>query len=439
MSTISPIEVNVGLYRIATRALSPFITMYLKKRLARGKEEPVRFRERLGLPTRPRPKGPLVWMHAASVGEALSVLPLMDRMLAEHEQLHLLLTTGTVTSAKLMAKRLPQRAFHQYVPVDRLSNVRPFLDHWQPDLGIWVESELWPNLIIETKTRRIPMVLLNARISEKSYVRWQKMPNLAKPLLDAFNLCVAQSLLDAGRFANLGCPDVVCRGNLKASAPPLPVDDRELDRFLRTVGNRPVWLAASTHPGEEDIAVDAHIRLRERYPDLLTIVVPRHPQRGPDLAAEIKKRGLAVARRGGYEPPRDDTELYLADTVGDLGLFYRSAAITFIGGSLIEHGGQNPLEAARLGCAILHGPHMENFQDSIIALTRGGAAEEVADGAALAAAIDRLLIDPDEVERRGRAAMQVIDGYGDIVGAVLGELVPFLPDVRARHLSHASG
>lgn len=430
MSTISPIEMNVGLYRAATRALSPFITMYLKKRLARGKEEPVRFRERLGMPTRPRPRGPVVWMHAASVGESLSVLPLIDRLLAEHPELHLLLTTGTVTSAKLMAKRLPPRAFHQYVPVDRLSNVRPFLDHWHPDLGIWVESELWPNLIIETKARRIPMVLLNARISERSFERWQKMPNLARPLLDAFDLCVAQSLLDAGRFANLGCPDVVCRGNLKASAPPLPVDDRELDRFLTTLGNRPRWLAASTHPGEEMAAVDAHVRLRQRYPDLLTIIVPRHPQRGPELAGEIRKRGVTVARRGGYEPPREETEIYLADTVGDLGLFYRSSAIAFVGGSLIEHGGQNPLEAARLGCALLHGPHMHNFQDSVIALARAGAAEEVADAAGLADAVDRLLADPDEVERRALAAMRLMASYGDIVGAVLDELAPFLPTNR---------
>ena len=416
--------VTPGLYRALTALGGPAITGLLAWRRAHGKEERERLSERFGIPSRPRPPGPLLWLHASSVGEAQSSLPLIDRLMASRPGLEILVTTGTVTSARLMAERLPGKAIHQYQPVDRLPWVRRFLDHWRPDVALWIESELWPNLVLETARRRIPMALVNARMSDRSWAGWRRLPGIIRPLLAAFRRVLAQSEADAARFRSLGAADLVVTGSLKYAAAALPADPAELSQLGRAIGDRPRWLAASTHPGEEAIAADVHRRLKQRHPGLLTLLAPRHPRRGAAIAAALEKAGLTVARRSRGDAPT--TEVYLADTMGELGLLFRLAPIVFMGGSLVPHGGQNLLEPARAGCAILHGPHVHNFRAIAADLAAAGASQEVRDAGELAAAVDTLLADAALAQRRCAAARRAGEDGRGVLDAAIAALAPLL-------------
>jgi 3-deoxy-D-manno-octulosonic-acid transferase len=413
-------------YRTLTRPLPPLAGLYLRRRCRLGKEDPARLGERCGITAAPRPDGPLVWMHAASIGEATAVLGLIERLLASRAQLEILLTTGTVASARLLADRLPPRARHQYVPVDLPLWVGRFLDHWRPDLALWVESELWPNLVLTTHGRGIPIMLVNGRLSEKSYRRWRRCPWLIEPVLGAFAQCLAQDAEQTERLRMLGGRNVVTLGDLKAAGRPLPVDVIELRRLQAQIGERPRWLAASTHPGEDEVAAAAHCRLADGHPGLLTIIAPRHAARGDAIAAMLAAAGLAVARRSRGEPMTDKTEVYLADTMGELGLFYRLAGIAFIGGSLTPKGGHNPFEAARLGCAILHGPDMSNCAAMAAALNTASAAQTIGGVADLAAALSRLLSDPRLRQTRAAAGERAVAAEEGVLDAVLSRLSPWL-------------
>ncbi len=416
----------LSLYRILSGLGAPFIGVYLGLRKARGKEDRDRFGERSGDPGRDRPDGPLVWAHAASVGESLSLLPLIGRLVSERPGLNILVTTGTVTSAGLLAERLPVGAFHQYIPVDRVPYVRRFLDHWRPDLVLWAESEFWPNLIYETTGRGVPMVLVNGRISARSLSGWRRFGGFIGQLLSKFSLCLGQTGVDAQRLRQLGAKGAKYVGNLKFAAPPLPTDADMVAKFERALGSRPRWLAASTHAGEEELVGQIHQRLKANHAGLLTIIVPRHPDRGEDIASLLRDQGLSVARRSQGGALSADTDIYLADTLGELGLFYRLAGIAFMGKSLVPLGGQNPLEAARLDCAIVHGPHMMNFEDVTEGLRHTHGAEEVQDEKGLQAAIARLLNDPVERDRMAAAAGEVAMAEAGVLVAVMAELKPFL-------------
>lgn len=416
----------LSLYRGLTTAASPAIRAYLARRARAGKEDPARMSERYGQASASRPEGRLVWIHAASVGESLSMLSLIHRLAADWPGLNLMMTTGTVTSARILAARLPERVIHQFVPLDRGRWVRNFLDHWQPDLVLWVESEFWPNLLCEMGARGIPSILVNARVSPKSYDGWRKWPGLIRRLLDNFELCLAQTDDDARKLEGLGAKRVVCRGNLKFSSAPLPVDELELQDLRRRIGDRPAWLAASTHPGEEAVIADAHRRIRATRRDALAIIVPRHPARGPAIANELSADGSVVRLRSAEELVTSDTEFYVADSMGELGLFFRLADTAFIGGSLIPHGGQNPLEAALLGCAIVHGPDMTNFTAIVDELDAAGAIVEAASAEAIARAVGRLIEEPDERARRIAAAREIAATKAGILDDVVGELVPFI-------------
>ena len=421
-----------ALYRGLTAAATPLALVYLNARRRRGKEDALRFGERLGFPGVARPAGPLVWVHAASIGEATSVLALLDRLLDERPGLEALLTTGTVTAARLIEPRLPPTARHQFVPADLPGAVERFLDHWHPDIALWVESELWPNLILATHARDVPMVLLNGRLSARSHARWRLLGGLAQPMLAAFSLCLAQDEVQAGRFRELGAPRVASVGDLKAAAKALPADAAALAALRRQIGDRPCWLAASTHEGEEAAVFDAHRRIAPTRPGLLTIVAPRHPGRGEAIAALAAARGLSLARRSAGEPIAPDGDIYLADTFGELGLFYSLAAIAFVGGSLVDKGGHNPFEPARLDCAILVGPHTQNCTAMAAALTAAGAAETVADADALAGAVARLLDDAALRARRAQGAARVAaQGLGTL-DAVLDRMAPWLDRLAPR-------
>lgn len=422
----------LGAYRGLSALAPPALRLLLKRRLARGKEDAARLGERMGRAGRARPAGPLVWVHAASVGESLSTLPLIERVLARVPAAHVLVTTGTVTSARLMAERLPPRAFHQFVPLDAAPWVARFLDHWRPELALWIESELWPNLLRATGARGVPAALVNARMTERSFRGWRRWPGAARGLLGAFRLVLAQSETYAGRFRALGAARVAVAGNLKYAAPPLPADAAKLEALRAAIGARPVWIAASIHPGEEAAVADAQARLR-RASGALGIVVPRHPEKGAAMAEAMRARGLAVAVRSAGAAPGADTALYVADTLGELGLFYRAAKIALIGGSLVPHGGQNPIEPALLGLPVLHGPHVENFADVIRALAHAGAALEVRDGASIAACLEQLLPRPHELAAMGEAAKRCAEAERGVIDRVMAALEPLLaPLAEAR-------
>lgn len=416
----------LSLYRGLTAAASPALRAYLARRARMGKEDPARIPERYGKASAPRPDGKVVWIHAASVGESLSMLSLVHRLTTDCPSLNLLMTTGTVTSARLLASRLPDGVIHQFVPLDRGGWVRRFLDHWRPDLVLWVESEFWPNLLCEIGARGIPSVLVNARISAKSYQGWQNWPRVAARLLGNFDLCLAQTEDDARKLGDLGAARVVCCGNLKFASAPLPVDEAELHEFRRRIGGRPAWLAASTHPGEETVIAEAHRRLLAERSDALAIIVPRHPGRGPAIAEALRAEGSVVRLRSADEPVNGDAQFYVADSMGELGLFFRLADATFIGGSLVPHGGQNPLEAARLGCPIVLGPHMSNFTAIVAELESAGAVAEAASADEIAREVGRLLGSPEARADRAAAARHVAATKSGILDDVVGELGPFI-------------
>jgi 3-deoxy-D-manno-octulosonic-acid transferase len=414
------------LYRSATRLGGPLIEAGLRRRAERGKEDRLRWRERLGAASLARPDGPLLWLHAASVGESRSTLPLIEALLAERSALQVLVTTGTVTSAMLMCELLPARARHQFAPVDRPQAWRGFMAHWRPQLGLLVESELWPNLILEARARDLPLALINGRMSEGSYRRWARLPASAAELLGGFALCLAQSDADRARLAALGAKQVLTAGNLKYAGSPLPTDPAALAGLTAAIGERPVWLAASTHPGEETKVLEAHRRLTASLPDLLTMIAPRDPGRGGALAQSMRQMGFAVVRRSGGESPSDGCAIYLADTLGELGLWYRLAWIALVGGSLVPHGGQNPLEPARLGCPMLLGPHHQNFAEIGQQLVQAGAARRVVNDADLLATLRALL--PDRASRaRMAAAGFAVASRAALIGAEThAKLAPLL-------------
>lgn len=424
-----------GLYRAAVTVGGPLVLAYLNRRKAAGKEDPERFSERLGVATLPRPEAKVLWIHAASVGESLSMLPLLDRLLGDHPDWHAVVTTGTVTSARLMAERLPARAVHQFVPVDRPAWVRRFLDHWRPDAALWMESELWPVLVQETARRGIPMALINGRVSARSFRRWSRLAGFARTLLGSFTMAFGQSEEDTARLAALGAHNTACFGNLKSAAPPLPVNDADLTALRTAIGNRPLWLAASTHAGEEALAWRVHQALAARHPGLLTIVVPRHPPRGTSVASQVQALGARVVRRSSGALPGPDTDFYVGDTLGEMGLFYRLAPIVLIGKTLIGRGGQNPLEPARLGAAVLFGPHMDNFAIMADRLLTTRAARRVTDEADLTEVLDQLLSDPEMIARMGAAGAACAAAEAEVLDRLTAALAPLLDSPEAARAS----
>ncbi|AWK86521.1 3-deoxy-D-manno-octulosonic acid transferase [Azospirillum thermophilum] len=416
----------LALYRGLTTIAGPAVRLYLDRRRAAGKEDSARQAERFGMASRPRPPGRLVWIHAASVGEANSMLVLIDRLLATFPDLTVLMTTGTVTSAELMGRRLPDRAIHQYVPVDLPGAVNRFLDHWRPDAVLWTESEIWPNLLAAVRSRRIPAALVNARMSERSFGRWRRLSGFVSALLATFQVTLAQTEGDADRLRRLGASGVTSVGNLKFSAEPPPAAAEPMEALGRALAGRPVWLLASSHPGEEEIAAAVHEALAPRLPGLLTVIVPRHAHRGTALAGLMRDRGLAVAQRSAGALPGPADAVYVADTMGELGLFYRTVPVVCMGGSLVPHGGQNPVEPALLGCAVLYGPHMWNFGEITGMLEEAGGALPVADGAALAETVQRLLTDETARSRVTAAAARVTEENRRIIDRALGQLAPVL-------------
>ena len=416
-------------YRVAGAAVYPLIGPYIDWRASRGKEDRDRRRERYGFAGAERPAtGPLVWVHAASVGESVAVAP-MVREIAGGD-IRIVMTTGTVTSAGVVRQRLADAVVHQYVPLDLKPAVDRFLGHWRPDVAIVAESEIWPTTVMELARRRIPQILVNARLSDRSFERWKRAPGLAEALLGRLSHVVAQSDIDGERFHVLGARAVTIAGNLKADTAPPPFDPIALRDWKRAIGSRPVWAAVSTHAGEEDLAAVAHAALRARHGRLLTVVVPRHVERAAVLERAFAAKGLKVVRRSSGAVLEDDTDILLGDTIGEMGLYLRLTEIAFVGRSLFSQGGQNPLEAAMLGTAILSGRYVQNFRDAYQRLLKNGGARLVKDGDALQDVLGQLLAEP---ELRGRMMTAAADTVGEMRGALtrtLQALEPFLHPLR---------
>jgi 3-deoxy-D-manno-octulosonic-acid transferase len=422
------LPMTLRVYQRLSAAAVPLTPVMIKRRLKQGKEDPARIDERRGVTKDVRPHGPLVWIHGASVGEVLAATGLIERLRALN--LRILLTSGTVTSADIATKRFPPDVIHQYVPYDSPRYVARFLDHWQPSLALFIESDLWPNLILSSAARRLPMVLVNGRMSHRSFPRWRRMSGTIEALLAAFEVCLVRSDVDAERFAALGSRNVVITGNLKLDVQAPPADNARLERLMSVTRGRPVIVAASTHAGEEEILAEVHRELAGYFPSLLTVIVPRHPSRGEAIAAMVVASGLHVGLRSHEQLPTATTDIYVADTMGELGLFYRLAPIVFIGGSLVEHGGQNPIEAIKLGAAIVHGPHVFNFTDVYDALDSAGGAKQAETRQALVKQIGQWLAAPAARQASVAAAARVVDQLGGALDRTLSALEPYLLQLR---------
>jgi 3-deoxy-D-manno-octulosonic-acid transferase len=422
------LPMTLRFYRRLSTAMVPLSPALIKRRLKQGKEDPARIGERRGISQDVRPHGPLVWIHGASVGEVLAAAALIEKLRALN--IRILLTSGTVTSAAIVAKRFPADIIHQYVPYDSPRYVARFLDHWRPSLALFIESDLWPNLILSSAARRLPMVLINGRMSHRSFPRWRRVAGTIAALLGRFDVCLAQSHVDAERFTALGSRNVITTGNLKLDVPAPPADSARLERLMAVTRGRPIIVAASTHPGEEEILLEAHRTLARFFPSLLSVIVPRHPGRGEAVARAIAASGLHVALRSREESPIATTDVYVADTMGELGLFYRLAPIVFMGGSLVPHGGQNPIEAAKLGASIVHGPHVFNFTDVYEALDSAGGARRADTLEALVKQLGQLLADPAARDLSVGAAERVVEQLGGALDRTLLALEPYLLQLR---------
>jgi len=411
-------------YRIASAAFVSVAPLFLAWRQRQGLEDKTRLKERLGIAQAPRPPGPLAWLHGASLGESLALLPLLERLAAQG--FHILLSTSTVTSAAVIAQRLPPKARHQFMPLDVPAYMARFLDHWHPDIVFIAESEIWPNLFIEVDRRKIPLALVNARMSVRSFRRWRRVPRFAAALMEKTAFCLTQSDADAERFAELGAPYVYAAGNLKYDVAPPPADTQMLANFKARIGARPIWVAASTHAGEEEVVLDVHRRLLPHFPNLFTVIVPRHPRRGAEIKELAQSRGLRCQLHSANRPGQPLEAIYIGDTAGDTGLFYRLAEVAFMGKSLTASGGQNPIEAAKLGCAILHGPNVANFNDVYECLDSRQGAAAVVGTESLARALAYLFADAAKMRDMARAAQEAVDGLGGASDLIMKAIEPYI-------------
>lgn len=440
--SLPPLAPSLGLkfYRGATRALQGAAPLVLAHRERQGKELANRRLERYGHAATERPPGPLVWLHAASVGETNAILPVIEGLQRKRPDLRFLLTTGTRTSASLAEERLGDTAIHQFVPLDMPRFAQRFIAHWRPDAAVFTESEIWPNLIFDTSAKGIPLTLINARMSPRSYKRWRSRPGLAAPLFNRFDLVLAQNPRFARWFSELGARRVEFAGNLKIDAPPLPVDMRAYEDLAVVLSRRCRFVAASTHPDEEEIIADAHRAIATSCDGFVTIIAPRHPERGTAIAEMLKGRGLRVAQRSLGHLPEASTDVYVADTIGELGTLYALTPIALIGGSLVDKGGQNPIEAIRHGAAVISGPHVQNFGDVYRCLREKGALREVTTSDELAKTVIELIGDAPLLDAMRLKGAQAVDELSGALDKTIEKLIAFLPkpSTDAKELDRAS-
>jgi 3-deoxy-D-manno-octulosonic-acid transferase len=437
MNTPKPLALRA--YQMLARALAPVWRWGLQRRLQRGKETEASIEQKLGLRMAERPAGPLVWGHAVGVGESMALAGLFARLAPLRPELNFLITTTARTSGDALRRNgLPPRCQHQFAPVDTPEATARFLDHWRPALAVWCEMDLWPALMDGTDERGIARVLVNARLSAASLAkrRWGRW--IYQALLPGFRHIFAQNADTVDALESLGAvrARMSVTGTIKSLSPALSCDADTLHSWQQALGPRPLWLLASSHPSEEALALQAHARLRQRWPEALLIIAPRVPTRGAEVqalcnAASGANAGAAAGPNSG--PVSDpDTPLrsanaplptavgvYVADTVGEMGLWYRLAPVALVGGSIAQVGGHNPYEPLALGCAVLHGPNVWNFAESYQQLDALGLSQPVADAAQLAAAVAAAWSQPAGHRQDRRPADAAVDAMLQQLQALL--------------------
>ena len=410
------------LYAMAAGLLAPLAISGARAKIAEQHLESARVYEKKGRPSATRPDGPLVWFHAASVGESLSVLRLISHLGNTHPDLSFLITSGTATSAQILGTRLPPRCIHQFAPLDSCRYVRRFLRHWQPTAAVFAESELWPNMLGETARAGIPLALVNARISDRSFRNWKRLARSSRYLMGLFSLIHCQDQRTTDHLHDLGLPHAQAGANLKSFSGPLPYDADEMARMRGVFQGRPIWLASSTHPGEDGIVLRAHRDLQARFPGLLLILVPRHPERATDIETAIAEQGLTGVRRSTGGRVDGGVQVYLADTLGETGLWYALSPVTCLCGSFTPVGGHNPFEPAYAGSAVLHGPLYANFAGVYAEMDASGGALEVIDAGALTTALGTLLETPKDLHQMRQRARAFADAQEDALDDIAQDL-----------------
>jgi len=402
--------------------------MYLNRRKSKGKEDKNRFTERMGYAGVERPEGDVVWFHGASVGEAVSMLSLIDKIQNEFPNKTILVTTGTVSSAEIMLKKLPKNVIHQYVPVDLLPAVRRFLDYWKPKVALFFEAEFWPNLIMEAQKRDVKLLLINGRVSDVAFKKWEPHQDLACQMLEHFDLALGQTSEDERRIKILGAPHTMYLGNLKFAGSPMKCNEDELAKMREKIGNRPTWVVASTHETEEEEVAKIHQEIAKKYPNLLTIIAPRNAKRGEEIKNILKLSGLKSAMRSKEEEITSHTQVYIADTMGELGLFFRLTKIVLMGFSLTEksNGGHNALEPAILKTAVVNGPYYENFKEMFDRMSVTGALTIVRDLKDMGSVITELLDNPEKCEDLAEKAYNFATGETGVLDRVMDAIKGYL-------------
>ena len=396
---------NRLLYSLLFYLAQPLVWIRLAWRARKQPEYLQHLGERYGF-YRQKPAAPLLWLHVVSVGETRAAEPLIKALLDEYPAHSLLLThmtpTGRATGGELLAK-YGERLCQAYLPYDLPDACGRFLDHFKPQLGLLMETELWPNLIAAAKTRSIPLALVNARLSARSQRGYQRFPKLIRPALASLQMVAAQTAADAERLIAIGAQNVSAVGNIKFDVTPSPENRALGEQWRASLGTRPIWLAASTREGEEALILNAFARIKR--PGLLLLLVPRHPQRFAEIAAMVQERGLVLCRRSDSVLPTDQTQVWLGDSMGEMPAYYSVADIALIGGTLLPFGGQNLIEAAACGCPVLVGPHTFNFAQATEDSIACGAARRISNAEDAATAVEALQEDRETLRGMRNAAM----------------------------------
>ena len=404
------------IYRLLSNIIAPVIRIIVFVRMKNSKEDPLRVKERFGIALKDRPEGDLIWFHAASVGESLSILTLIKTIKAKYEAVNILVTTSTLTSARMMESTLPDGCIHQFSVHDVNAWVKAFLHHWSPNLVFFVEQEIWPNMIKKIKQREVPFWLINASISQSSFEKWLIVKNFAKEVLMQFNGIFPKSKTDADRLKQLGLTNIMDIANLKYSSQPLSYKKEDLKELKGSIGKRHFWLATSTHPGEEALIEQAHKIILKQFPDALCIIAPRHPNRADRLSKELD---LKTQQRSLKPKVIKDTQIYIADTMGELGLFYELANFAFVGGSLTPIGGHNIIEPAKQHCVAIVGPYVSNFQDLLEEFKNSKACITIENVDELAQIVIKYLKDDSKLKEISMNANELIENQTNIINTYM--------------------
>ena len=416
-------------YKFITFFFYPFAPVYLYFRKIRKKEDSIRYKEKLAKINIERGEGFLIWFHVASVGEAMSILPLIDGCIKEKKINRILITSITLSSGKILEKRFNNnpKINHQFLPLDIISLINKFLNHWKPNLSIFIDSEIWPNLILKINEKKIPLLLVNARITKKSFDRWKLVLGFAKKIFGKFDLCIASNNESENFLKILGSKNIKNYGNLKFSN--IKNDIKKLDlNFLNKIKNRKVWCAASTHPSEEIICAEANLKIKKNYNNILTIIIPRHIDRVKAIKEELSKFNINVLLVTELNNFDDKTDILLVNSYGEALKFYDISKYVFLGKSLVQSlmkdSGQNPIEPARLGCKILHGPYVSNFSETYNYLKKLGITKEVNDSNKLSLS---LIEELQKDKPKNHEIALKIENYGqNILNNVIMELKKYI-------------